>query len=289
MNDTCKNIDVNGAKLQFNKFDISKMKEHAAIAMIAKRGSGKSWICRDILFIKKSIPGGVIIAPTEKLNSFYETHFPHSFIHHKYDTAIVSRIFQRQSNIKKLNKDRLAAGKKPIDTRAFLLMDDCLSSKGAWLKDSNILEIFMNGRHYDLMYMLTMQFPLGIPPELRSNFDYIFILGEDFISNQKRIYEHYAGMFPTFELFQKCFMNITDDYGCMVINNCVKSKKIQDKVFWYRAGNRENFKFGSNSFKQFHDDNFDRNYNNKISLFDVNTVCSKKKNGFNNVVIEKLH
>lgn len=289
MTDNCKHIEMNGTRLQLNHFDMSKMKEHAAIAMIAKRGSGKSWICRDILYHKRSIPGGVIIAPTEKLNSFYETHFPRTFIHHKYESNVVSRIFQRQSKIKELNKSRIAAGKKSIDTRAFLLMDDCLSSKGAWLKDENILEVFMNGRHYDLLYMLTMQFPLGIPPELRSNFDYIFILGEDFISNQKRIYDHYAGMFPSFDLFQKVFTNITDDYGCMVINNCVKSKKIQDKVFWYKAGDREHFRFGSKSFNQYHEDNYDPNFNSKVPLFDVNTMYRKKKQGLGNIIVEKLH
>ena len=37
------------------------------------------------------------------------------------------------------------------------------------------------------------------------NFDYIFILGEDMTSNRKRLYEHYAGMFPTFDVFEKVF------------------------------------------------------------------------------------
>ena len=264
------------------------MKEHAAIAMIAKRGSGKSWICRDILYHKRSIPGGVIIAPTEKLNSFYESIIPKTYIHHQYDTNIISKMFSRQTMMKDLNKKRIQRNKKPIDTRAFLLMDDCLSSKGAWLKDSNILEVFMNGRHYDLLYMLTMQFPLGIPPELRSNFDYIFILGEDFISNQKRIYDHYAGMFPTFDLFQKVFTTITEDYGCMVISNCVKSKKINEKVFWYKAGSCKNFTFGNKVFNEFHDRHYDPDYNEKVPLFDINTVY-KKKNNVNNLIVEKLN
>ena len=32
-----------------------------------------------------------------------------------------------------------------------------------------------------------MQYAVGIPPEMRSNFDYIFLLAEDFISNRKRL------------------------------------------------------------------------------------------------------
>ena len=76
-----------------------------------------------------------------------------------------------------------------------------------------------------------MQYSMGIPPEMRSNFDYIFLLAEDFISNRKRLYEHYAGMFPNFDIFQQVFTEVTENFGCMVINNRIHSKKIEDKVF----------------------------------------------------------
>jgi hypothetical protein len=92
-------------------------------------------------------------------------------------------------------------------------MDDCMSSKGTWVNDPNILELFFNGRHHHISFILTMQYSVGIPPEMRSNFDYIFLLAEDIISNRKRLYEHYAGMFPTFDIFQQVFTAITEDYG----------------------------------------------------------------------------
>ena len=116
-----------------------------------------------------------------------------------------------------------------------LIMDDCMSSKGDWLKDPQILELFFNGRHHHMSFILTMQFSLGIPPELRSNFDYIFLLAEDFPSNRKRLYEHYAGMFPNLQIFEQVFSEITDNFGVMVIDNRIHSKNIADKVYWYRA------------------------------------------------------
>ena len=85
---------------------------------------------------------------------------------------------------------------KIIDPRTYIVMDDCLSSKGSWMRDKPILELLFNGRHYEIMYILTMQFPLGIPPDLRVNFDYIFLMAEDTLSNLKRIFDHYAGCFP---------------------------------------------------------------------------------------------
>ena len=62
-----------------------------------------------------------------------------------------------------------------------------------------------------------MQFALGIPPNLRTNIDYVFILRENIVSNRKRIYEHYAGMFPSFEMFCQIMDQCTENYECLVI------------------------------------------------------------------------
>ena len=67
-------------------------------------------------------------------------------------------------------------GKKVKDDRVILIMDDCMSSKGTWVKEEQILELFFNGRHHHLSFILTMQYAIGIPPEMRSNFDFIFLI-----------------------------------------------------------------------------------------------------------------
>ena len=108
--------------------------------------------------------------------------------------------------------------------------------------------LFLNGRHWKLMLIITMQYPLGVPPTLRTNIDYVFILREPYIANRKRIYENYAGMFPTFESFCQVMDQCTENYECLVINNNVKSNKLQDQVFWYKADNHTDFKLGSKEF-----------------------------------------
>ena len=47
-------------------------------------------------------------------------------------------------------------------------MDDCLYDS-SWTKDVNMRSLFMNGRHYKVMLIITSQYALGIPPQLRSN------------------------------------------------------------------------------------------------------------------------
>jgi hypothetical protein len=93
-----------------------------------------------------------------------------------------------------------------------------------------------------------MQYPLGIPPNLRTNVDYVFILRETYMSNKRRIYENYAGMFPTFDSFVQVMEQCTENYECLVINNNVKSNKLTDQVFWYKAEPHADYRLGSRDY-----------------------------------------
>ena len=76
----------------------------------------------------------------------------------------------------------------------------------------------------------------------RSDDDFLrSILRENIVSNRRRIYEHYAGMFPTFEIFQSIMDQCTENYECLVIHNNAKSNKIEDQVFWYKADSHDDF------------------------------------------------
>lgn len=282
-----KAVSFGTSTLQIQKFNLASMVDHCTIALIAKRASGKSYLTKEIIYRKKDIPTAIAISKTEKLNSFYSDFICDSFIFSDYDTNILSKIYSRQSLINEDNKIKINEGKTPKDDRIMLIMDDCMSSKGAWLKDPNILELFFNGRHHHLSFILTMQFSLGIPPELRSNFDYIFLLAEDFISNRKRLYEHYAGMFPSFDIFQQVFTDITENYGCMVINNRIHSKNITDKVFWYKAKDVPDFTIGSDRMKKFHKQSYDKDWNKRVVIFDATAMLSKKRNNLK-FVVEKI-
>jgi hypothetical protein len=271
-------INYGQAKLKIKRFDLKKMAENCTIAMIAKRASGKSYLTREILYHKRDLPAGIAISRTEKLNTFYGEFIPDIYIYDEFDTSILNKIFARQAKMNEDNRKRLENGKKPKDDRLMIIMDDCMSSKGTWVKDQNILELFFNGRHHHLSFILTMQFALGIPPEMRSNFDYIFLLAEDFKSNRKRLYEHYAGMFPSLESFEKVFSDITQNYGVMVIDNRVHSTDITEKVFWYKAKETPKFTLGSKKYIKYHKRKYDKNHNIKLPLFDPNSLVRRKNN-----------
>jgi hypothetical protein len=214
------------------------------MVIIGKKDTGKSFLVRDILFNTQSCyPVGTVISGTEVANEFFQHMVPSKFIHDKYKPDIVMNVIKRQMNIKqKRNQDKNnRGGNSSIDPRAFLILDDCLYDK-AWINEESTRYVFMNGRHVDLTTMITMQYPLGITPNLRTNVDFVFILRENILGNRRRIYENYAGMFPTFEMFCQFMDQCTENYECLVICNNVSSNRLEDQVFWYKAADHPPFK-----------------------------------------------
>ena len=240
--------------LELKKFDMKSISfkpndsKGPVIFLLGRRDTGKSFLVRDLLFYHQDIPIGTVISGTEEGNGFYGKMVPKLFIHNEYNTAIIENILKRQRSVLKQIKKEVETYKKSnIDPRTFVIMDDCLYDN-TWSRDKIMRLLFLNGRHWKVILIVTMQYPLGVPPTLRTNIDYVFILRDNYIANRKRIYENYAGMFPTYESFAQVMDQCTENYECLVINNNVKSNKLQDQVFWYKAEAHNDFKLGSKEF-----------------------------------------
>ena len=265
--------------LALKKFDIKSITSDKVVVFIGKRNTGKSFLVQDLLYYHKHVPLGTVISATEEANPFYGKMIPSIFIHNQYTPEIVANSLKRQKLvIKKINRDKAKFGESNIDPHAFLILDDCLYDQ-SWIRDENIRSLFMNGRHYKILFIITMQYALGVPPSLRTNIDYVFILRENYVSNRKRLYEHYAGMFPTFEIFCQVMDQCTEDYNCLVINNNAKSNKLEDQVFWYKADMHSDFKIGAPEFWKHHNNN----YNDDFDEEEDNFVAPKKRGPIINV------
>ena len=220
--------------LELKKFDMKdisfnpNLNQGPVIVLIGRRDTGKSYLVRDLLYYQQDIPIGTVISGTEAGNGFYGNMVPKLFIHDEYNSAIIENILKRQKIVmKQMKKENEAYGRSNIDPRTFVILDDCLYDN-SWARDKLMRLLFMNGRHWKIMLVITMQYPLGVPPNLRTNIDYTFILREPYIANRKRIWENYAGMFPTFESFAQVMDQCTENFECLVINNNSKSNKLND-------------------------------------------------------------
>lgn len=222
-------------KLELRKFDPRNLKDDSVVLFIGKRNVGKSFCLKYIMSFHQAIPVGVVVSPTERANHFFESWVPKMLLYDEYTEGTVSKFLDRQIKITdQYNAEKKKYGRTDLDPRAFLILDDCLYDK-SWPNSKNIRCLFMNGRHYKVFFLITMQYPLGIPPHLRANVDYIFIFRDNQIKNRERIYQQYAGMFPSFDIFSQVMDQCTENFECLVIDNKVQSNKLEDQVFWFKA------------------------------------------------------
>jgi len=198
-------------KLELKKFDASKISGDSVVVFIGKRNTGKSYCMKNILSYHRSIPIGIVISPTEKANGYFEKFIPKMLIYDEPEEKIIKTFLDRQIRISTEKKIEIAnSGHTTIDNRAFLILDDCLYDK-KWVNDKSIRSIFMNGRHYKIFFLITMQHAMGLPPVLRNNLDYVFIFRNNIVKERQKINDNYAGMFANFEVFNRVMNQSTEN------------------------------------------------------------------------------
>lgn len=262
------------ASLKINRFNPMTMENRRisgsppTCVFIGKRGTGKSTLISDIMYYHKTIPYGIIMSGTEDGNGFYGKYFPDLFIHSEFKPEILEKLIKQQKKIIK-NEER------PDKGHVFLLIDDLMYDK-KMIKDKNMRQIFMNGRHWKILFFLSMQYCMDLPPDLRTNIDYVFILRENIVANQMKIWKNFFGVFPTFQSFQDTFIKCTENYECLVLDNTSKSNRIQDCVFWYKATPDRKYKIGCRKLWEYAKDFYDKDYTDSKDEDEIRVATSKK-------------
>lgn len=238
--------------IEIKKFNPKTIDDTRVCVFIGKRGTGKTTLVTDILYHKKYIPAGIVMSGTEEGNSYYQQYVPDLFVYNEYQSETMERVINRQKKAVRSKKD---------GSNIFVLVDDCMYDK-KMIRDKNIRGIFMNGRHWKIFFMLTMQYCMDLSPDLRANVDYVFVLRENIIQNREKIYKNFFGIFPNFEMFSQVLNSCTENYECLVLDNTSKSNKIEDVVFWYKAALRPkgSFRIGSSEFWKCHKKNYNPGY-----------------------------
>lgn len=238
--------------VSLKKFDMKRIPQDAVAIFIGRRRTGKSTLVRDLLFHHQDMPLGTVISGTEESNSFYSKMIPPLFIHGEYSALILANFCKRQKMMMAKIQRELAVNPSQasrIDPRSFMILDDCMYDD-SWTHDKNIRYLFMNGRWLKVFFLITMQYPLGIQPALRTNVDFVFILREPYLTNRQRIFNNYGSAFPSFEFFCQVMDQCTQNYECLVIDNTSQSNKIEDCIFWYKAEMHSDFRIGAPEFWQ---------------------------------------
>lgn len=104
----------------------------------------------------------------------------------------------------------------------------------AMFKQDFISELLFNGKHYNISSIVVFKYPIGLTPELRSNFDMVYVNAGSDLSTEKRLYDHYFGMFPCFKSFRQFYEQICEsNESFIVVVNRGTKKSIIDKIKWF--------------------------------------------------------
>ena len=230
---------------EFNPEDI---KLDATLVFIGKRRTGKSWALRDIMYrLKDKIPAGIVFSQTDSLNKFWQAYVPKKFIYSKYDPAILDALFKRQKEI--LNDKNLTEEEAEEKARFFVLLDDVISDQR--LKyDENLMELFVAGRHYKLLVLITTQYAKAITPTIRGNTDFVFIMKTIQARQREALWEDFAD-FLTKDAFNRLTDAYTEENEILVVNTCPEQHMDPlEMMSWWKAQDPGPFKIGSKEYWQ---------------------------------------
>jgi hypothetical protein len=204
-----------------------------------------------LLYSKKHIiPVGVACSGSEDSNHYYRNIFPSTFVYNEYNEEAITKLIRRQ----KIAKEHLP------NPWAVLLLDDCTDDPKVFNKPLQHA-LFKKGRHWNLWYILSLQYAIDVKPVIRVNVDGVFILREMSLRIRRVIWENYASIIPDFTQFCDIMDFITDDYTALYIRNAHTSNKVEDCVFYYKATPvPSNFRFGADDVWDFHNARYNEDY-----------------------------
>jgi hypothetical protein len=254
------------SKINIPAFDIKSLLPDATLLIIGARRSGKSVLLRDIFYHHQEIPQVIVFSATETASPFFSRFIPDSFIYNKYMPSKINKCINRQ-------KILIGKNGKTEQNNIAIVLDDMMHDVGAWNKDEGMMEMFFNGRHYNMFLMLSLQYSMALPPKLKSNLDYVFVFKETSFKNKKKLHDDYGGMIRDFSVWCNLLDQITDDFGCLVIKTTGKTAGL----YWYKASLHDDFKVGKDIMWKYHDKHYNKSHNKETTLKQKELLELQKK------------
>ena len=223
--------------MKLEEFNPSLLKLGSTMCFIGKRHTGKTVLITDILYrlYKEGAKNGKLVdacvcfSNTEDLQSNFTRFVPKAFIYSNYSEQRLVNILETQKELVK---------KQGRTSNLVIILDDFGYKKSIF--NETFGRLLCNGRHYNITLMLSLQYSMQLPPSMRSNIDICVSLREPILANRKRLFDSFYGMFHSFKEFEKCFAEVTNNYGCLIaVNNGSSSNDVTDNMFWYRAKPQE--------------------------------------------------
>lgn len=136
------------------------------IAVMGKRRSGKTCFILSMLgcYLRPFFPRVVVFTKT-KCSGEYSKHIPEAHIFEGFDETKLKALYALQ----KVYKEKRKEGRFHGNSRLLVIIDDCLSDGFKYQK--TVDEVFFEGRHLDICFIISTQDMKGINPACTGNTD----------------------------------------------------------------------------------------------------------------------
>lgn len=201
--------------MNVEKFEPGEISATKTILIIGKRGSGKTTLLSDIAFhIQQHCDREgitlcpIAVSPTDDTTRALSSFVPPSLVHETIDDRFIAAVLETQ-------KQQWSRGH---GCHTLLILDDCSFDK-ARFKTVAMRELFLNGRHRRCGVILTTQYCMDIPPDIRQNIDVLFVLADSNHISRNKIWKNFFGVLPTYKSFSSVLDRCTQNRECLVLKN----------------------------------------------------------------------
>lgn len=224
---------------RIKKFNPETIKPHRITLIVARRGSGKSTLMKDLLYNQRNNFHYVLgMCPTMESAQFMRSCMPSACVFDRYVPAKIDELVALQQEL---------AGKGKAKA-VLLVLDDVLYDKTA-LRSVAMRNIFFNGRHLKISLIGCSQYCVDLGPDLRSQTDYVCLLKENSLSNRLKLHRFFFGMIENFNDFTALLDRCTQNFEALILDNTLTSNAVNEALFWYKASAKlPDFKLGSPIF-----------------------------------------
>lgn len=245
-------MDEDGGNDTIKKMDVSKIASenpHATIGIIGDRRTGKTTIIHELCDgYHKHNRNVILVSGSAQQTGSFSGIIPNLLIYENYEPKVIAALIQKQGLLSREYHDN-----KYVKTQGLVILDDVTGTEAVWKKDKTFTYIMTQGRHALMGFVISVQFPREVPPDIRSNFEYVIVTNLATETKQKFFYENFIDhrYFPTMEKFLEVYRAITkESYKFMIIRTKGKpddgsnnETKLSDYVFWGKCANPRGKKY----------------------------------------------